>query len=211
VTIDRKDFHSQVAQSNIVPETQRGDELIKLRNGEQVTLRTPRREDLQELVSFFNDLVNEKLTDQDSELHSGFDRRVSLEEESQWLDELLGSVKKGDVISIVAMVDGKIVANGGVTRGKYSDTNHHGELGLTVTRAYRGKGIGRIMIERLIAECQNMGVKTLEVEFLSTNQAAKAAYQKAGFLETGKILGKVLRKGKYVDASIMSRHLVSWT
>ena len=194
-----------------MPDTQRSDGQIELRNGEQVTLRTPRREDLQELVSFFNDLVYEKLTDKDSELHTGFDRKVGLVEESQWLDELLDSVKKGDVVSIVAILDGKIVANGGVTRGKYSDTNHHGELGLTITKAYRGKGIGRIMIERLIAESQNMGIKTLEVEFLSTNQAAKAAYQKAGFLETGKILGKVLRNGKYIDASIMSRHLVSWT
>ncbi len=194
-----------------MPETQRSDKQVKLRNGDQVTLRTPRREDLQELASFFNDLVNEKLTDQDSELHTGFDRTVSLVEESQWLDELLDSVKKGDMVSIVATLDGKIVANGGVTRGKYSETNHHGELGLTVAKAYRRKGIGRIMIERLIAESQNMGVKTLKVEFLSTNQAAKAAYQKAGFLETGKILGKVLRNGKYIDASIMSRHIASWT
>ena len=171
-------------------------------------MRVIRKEDLSELVSFYNGLVEEKQQNPDSELHTGFDRKLAIYEESEWLNQTLAAIEKGEMICIVAEVNGRIVANCGVTRGKYSDTHHHGSLGLTVSRAYRSVGIGHMMIEKLITESHQVGIKNLEVEFLSTNLGAKAAYEKAGFRETGRITGKVFRNGRYIDASIMSKELL---
>jgi RimJ/RimL family protein N-acetyltransferase len=177
---------------------------FKLQNGEHVILREAQIEDLHNLVAFYNDLVEGKQNGSDSELHVGFDRKLDLDEEGQYLDHTLAAVRNGDMINIVAETKGKIVANGVITRGKYSDTRHHGDLGLTVSKTLRGMGIGRAIIDRLLTECRGAGIKTVEVEFLATNQAARAAYQKAGFHETGRIPGKAFRNGKYLDAMIMS-------
>jgi ribosomal protein S18 acetylase RimI-like enzyme len=76
-----------------------------------------------------------------------------------------------------------------------------------VIAAYRGMGIGREIVKVLAREARRMGLKNVEVEFLSTNQAAIHTYQKAGFNAVGRIPGKVFRKGKLLDSTIMAREI----
>jgi RimJ/RimL family protein N-acetyltransferase len=63
------------------------------------------------------------------------------------------------------------------------------------------------MIETLVRESRRSGLRTLEVEFLAGNEAARRAYEKAGFKQTGMIPHKVFRGRKYFDGLIMSREL----
>jgi RimJ/RimL family protein N-acetyltransferase len=178
-----------------------------LASGKQVTLRVLRWEDLKALLSFINNLVEEKQGDSRSSLYTGFDRRVTLEQEAEWLAQTLVGMEKGDVLNAVAEISGKIVANGEVTRRTYKDTRHHGQMGLTIIRKYRGQGIGRKIIETLVRESRRTGLRTLNVEFLAGNEAAKHAYEKAGFKQAGIIPHKVFRGGKHFDGLIMSREL----
>ncbi len=178
-----------------------------LASGKKVTLRVLRWEDLQALLSFINNLVEEKQGDSRSSLYTGFDRRATREQEAEWLAQTLVGMEKGDVLNGVAEISGNIVANGEVTRGRYKDTRHHGQMGLTIIRKYMGQGIGRKMIETLVRESRRAGLRTLNVEFLAGNEAAQRAYEKAGFKQAGIIPHKVFRGGKHFDALIMSREL----
>ena len=180
---------------------------VTLASGKKVTLRVLRWEDLDGLLSFINGLVEEKQVDSKSTLYTGFDRKVTREEEAEWLAQTLVSVEGGETINIVADIDRKVVANGDVTRGGYKDTRYHGHLGLTMIRKYRGQGIGRRMIETLVRESRRAGLRTLDAEFLAENAAARRAYEKGGFKEAGIIPHKVFRGGKYFDGLIMSREL----
>jgi hypothetical protein len=101
---------------------------FSLANGQQVTLRILRPQDVDSLLSFFNGLVDEKGYDRESQLHAGFDKKFTRRQEAQYIRQVLDRVEKNEAVNIVAEVDGKIVANGGVARGKYSDTNRHGSL-----------------------------------------------------------------------------------
>lgn len=56
-----------------------------LPSGMKVTLRVLRWEDLDNLLSFINSLVKEKQRDARSHLYTGFDKKVSREEEAEWL------------------------------------------------------------------------------------------------------------------------------
>jgi len=178
-----------------------------LASGKKVILRALQWEDLDGLLSFINGLVKEKRGDSRSGLYTGFDKTVTREEEAEWLSRILVGVEGGVVISTIAEIGGKIIANGEVTRGKYKDTRHHGHMGLTVIREYRGQGIGRRIIETLVQESRRAGLRTLEVEFLAVNEAARRAYEKTGFKQAGIIPRKVFRGGKYFDGLIMSREL----
>jgi RimJ/RimL family protein N-acetyltransferase len=159
------------------------------------------------LLSFFNGLVDEKGHDRESQLHAGFDKKFTRRQEAQYIRQILDHIEKDEAVNIVAEVDGKIIANGGVARGKYSDTNRHGSLGLTVSRDYRGHGIGSKMIQTLLAESRRLGLKSIDVEFLAANKSAERAYTRAGFRKAGIIPGMIFRNGEYFDAMIMARKL----
>ncbi len=178
-----------------------------LASGKMVILHVLRWEDLDGLLMFINSLVEEKQGDAKSTLYTGFDRKVTREEEVEWLTQTLVGIEKESVINMVADIDGKIIANGDVTRGKYKDTHRHGHLGLTMISKYRGQGIGRRMIETLVRESRRAGLRTLDAEFLAENKAARRAYEKAGFRQAGTIPHKVFRGGKYFDGLIMAREI----
>ncbi len=165
------------------------------------------RDDLDRLLAFINGLVDEKQKDKASELFTGFEQEVTREYEGNWLVRRIAQLENGDSVSVLAEVNGRIVANGEITRGHYIETRHHGELGLTVMSAYRGMGIGGEVVRTLLREAKRIGLKSVDVEFLSTNQAATRTYQKAGFKEVGRIPGKVYRKGKLFDSVIMARRI----
>ena len=180
---------------------------FSLSSGKEVTLRVLRWEDLDGLLLFINSLVKEKLRDSSSGLYSGFDKKVTREEEAEWLAQTLVEIEGGEVINTIAEIGGKIIANGEVTRGRYKETRRHGHMGLTTISEYRGQGIGRRIIETLVRESRRAGLRTLEAEFLAQNETARRAYEKAGFKQAGIIPHKVFRGGKYFDGLIMSKEL----
>lgn len=180
---------------------------FKTANGTKVTLRAVKPEDLDPLLSFINRLVNEKRQDKGSLLYSGFDDKVKRIEEKEWLAETLEGIRRSNLISVLAEIDGKIIANGEVTRGRYDETRHHGHLGLTMISEFRGKGIGRKVIGTLVKESRRAGLRSLEVEFLASTKNAQRAYNREGFRPAGVIPGKIFRRGKYFDGLIMARKL----
>jgi len=175
--------------------------------GGKVVLRSMSWDDLDKLLTFINGLADEKRGDRLSELFTGFEHKLTRDEEANWLASRIVQSENGDSVNVVAEIDGRIVANGQITRGHYRESRHHGELGLTVIGAYRGMGIGREIVKTLLYEASGIGLKSVDVEFLSTNKAAIHTYQKAGFVEVGRIPGKVYRNGKFLDSMIMVRRI----
>ena len=175
--------------------------------GKTVVLRPMAWDDLDELLAFVNGLVDDKQRGRGSDVFTGFERKVTREEEADWLANRMVRIENGDMVSVLAEVGKRVVANGDMARGHYGETRHRGELGLTVTAVYRGMGIGREMVKVLVREAKRIGLRNLEVEFLSTNQAAIHTYQKAGFREVGRIPAKVHRNGKFLDSLIMAWQL----
>jgi RimJ/RimL family protein N-acetyltransferase len=172
-----------------------------------VVLREADSRDLDRLLAFINRLVSEKKRDHSTQLFSGFETRFTKRQEAAWLNDLVRSIKKGDTMSVLAEIEGEIVGNGNITRGSYRETRHHGHLGLTIREPYRGLGIGREMVKALLAEARRQGLKTVAVEFLSTNKATVHVYSKAGFKRVGSIPGKIYRNGRFLDSLIMARKL----
>ena len=165
------------------------------------------RNDVDKLFIFVNGLANDKKQGKDPEVFTGFEKRITRGEESDWLRSQLLAIKQGDMISVLAELDGRVVANGDIHRGHYRETRHYGRLGLTVSSECRGMGIGREMVKTLLREARRLDLKNIEVEFLAKNQAAIHTYQRAGFKEAGQLPGKVLRNGKFLDSVIMMRQI----
>ena len=178
-----------------------------LRDGRRVVLREADSRDVDKLLAYINSLVREKKQDESSQLFTGFESPLTRRQEAEWLKEQSRKIGEGDKISVLAEVDGEVAGNGDITRGSYSETRHHGHLGLTVREAYRELGIGGEMVRVLLTEARTQGLRTVDVEFLATNKATIHVYTKARFKRVGGIPRKVYRNGRYLDSLIMARRL----
>jgi len=63
---------------------------------------------------------------------------------------------------------------------------------LVVTKKYRRKGIGKLLIERVISECRKLGCCEVEVSTELTNTIAQKFYKDCGFTKEGMLLEKHL-------------------
>jgi ribosomal protein S18 acetylase RimI-like enzyme len=178
---------------------------FKAKNGRNVVLRSLRWEDLDDCVRFINSLVEERGVQSDLGIIA--DKKQTREEESEWLANLLVGVEKGDILSVAAEADGRIVANSEVTRGRYGDTRHHGYVGISVLKNHRGLGVGYEMMKTLMRESRRAGLKSLQLEVFANNARAIHVYEKAGFRQAGRIPRKIHRGSLYFDIILMTAEL----
>jgi len=171
----------------------------------KVILRAARWEDLDDMVEFANGLAAERQSN--PEFGVLLSKRVTRDEEAEWLAKLLVRIEQGKAVSVVAEVDGKMVGNSEVLRGGLDDDNTHGKLGIAIAKGYRGIGIGNAMMQSLIKLSKEAGLKTLELEVLSTNPRAALLYQRVGFKRAGVLKRKIRRGKRVIDAIIMARNL----
>ena len=169
------------------------------KNDKRVVLRKPRWEDLDDLLDFINSLVEE-----DADIMR--ETPVTREEEAEWLGRRLASMEKGEILGVVAEVDGKVVANSevGIRKGSQS---HVGGLGIAVKKGYRRIGIGKELMKTLIEESRKAGLKVLVLEVFDSNKVAKSLYTKMGFKDASRIPKGVFKKGKYIDLLRMTLEL----
>jgi RimJ/RimL family protein N-acetyltransferase len=167
----------------------------------KILVRPPRRDDLDDLLRFINALV-----DEDAPIL--MNKKTTLEEERVWLDEQLGSLQKGECIALVAEVDGRVVAHGEIRRHGFRES-HVGTLGISVSRDHRDGGIGTTLMSALVERAGEAGLRLIILEVFAGNRRAIHVYKKIGFKIKGRIPGKLSYKGRYSDAILMAKDIVS--
>jgi RimJ/RimL family protein N-acetyltransferase len=167
------------------------------RDGREVILRTPRWEDLDDLVELINSHVDEKAEIARIE-------RVTREDEAEWLPKMLSSLERDELFFLVADVGGKVVASSDI-HILSGDEKHVGVLGIVVRSGFRDMGIGTEMMKTLVEQAVALGLKVLMLQVFATNERAVHVYEKAGFVQTGTVPKKHFREGQYVDEVIMTK------
>ena len=169
------------------------------KDGRRVVLRTPKWEDLDELLELINSLV-----DEGAEISRN--NKATREEEINWLASLIARVEKGETSFLVADVGGKVVASSDVNpRTGYE--SHVGGLGIVIKQGYRDVGIGTEIMRTQIDLAKKMGLKVLTLTVFASNERAIHVYRKVGFVQTGKIPRKHFKDGIYIDEVIMTNLL----
>lgn len=110
---------------------------------------------------------------------------------------------------LLAEVDGQIAGLAEFLGGGMEQTAHGGELGISVARAFRGRGIGTQLIEALLAWAPSAGVRRVEARGFSCNPRALELYRRLGFQDEGRLRDAVSVDGRLVDVVILARLLVA--
>jgi RimJ/RimL family protein N-acetyltransferase len=169
------------------------------KDGREVVLRTPKWEDLDELLELINSLV-----DEGAEI--GKNEKATREEEINWLASVIARVEKGETSFLVADVKGKIIASSDVNpRTGYE--SHVGGIGIVIRHGYRDVGIGTEIMRTQVDLARKMGLKVLTLTAFASNERAIHVYEKVGFVQTGRIPRKHFKDGKYIDEVIMTNLL----
>ena len=108
----------------------------------------------------------------------------SVEEKEKFLEDKENSPCE---IQICALVDDRIVGLAGISAvGLKDKVKHRAELGISIEKAYYGKGIGTALTKACIECAKTAGYRQLELEVVAENTNAIALYRKFGFTETGR-------------------------
>jgi RimJ/RimL family protein N-acetyltransferase len=170
-----------------------------VRSGDKIVLRTPKWEDLDDLLELINSIV-----DEGAEI--GRDEKVSREEEIDWLSGLLARLERGKTLFLVAEARGRIIASSDINR-QTGFQKHVGVVGIVIRKDFRELGIGTAMMRVLIKQAKKMSLGVLTLTAFASNKRAIHVYEKVGFLQTGLIPKKLLKQGKYIDEVIMTKLL----
>ncbi|MGX7163282.1 GNAT family N-acetyltransferase [Enterococcus massiliensis] len=110
-------------------------------------------------------------------------------------------------VSLVALVDGKIVGLASVLAESNERVGHIGELGISISKEFWGMGLGSVMMEELLAWAQETQIiRRLELTVQVRNQRAVRLYQRFEFTIEGTLpRGARSREGEFLDVYLMSR------
>jgi RimJ/RimL family protein N-acetyltransferase len=126
------------------------------------------------------------------------------EQEAQWID--IQNAAAGNVI-IVAEADGRLIGFLNFRNGSRKRLAHQGVFGMSVSTAWRNQGVGRALLDALIAwgETEPM-IDKLRLEVFATNEHALHLYRAVGFQEEGRLVKQVkMEDGSMIDLLLMSK------
>ena len=165
-----------------------------------VQLCYPVRDDLDALWKYINLLSQE----QTFLIFQG--EEISLDDETAWLNARLDRITQKQSVMLLAFHDHTLIACAEVDM--LSGVKRHiGDLGISVALSYRGRGVGELLMQKVIeaALAELPGLEVITLEVFGNNSVAMSLYKKLGFMEFGRIPGGIIHRAAYVDAVYMYR------
>jgi L-amino acid N-acyltransferase YncA len=84
---------------------------------------------------------------------------------------------------------------------------HVADFSLYVERGHRGRGVGRVLLARLIELAREHGYHKMVLSAFPTNAGGMALYEKMGFRTVGIYREQGLLDGRWVDTIVMEKLL----
>jgi len=165
---------------------------IITKSGKTLTVRLPEQADLDQVLTYINDLIAE-----DTYIIMSGEPVTELEENS-YLTTLLKEISQKQAVAFYVFDGDKLVANGQIKK-RVRRLSHIGDFGITVAKEYRQYGVGSQLMAILLEEAKAIGVKIVTLEVFSNNERACHVYQKMGFTEFGVLPKSVVHRGETIN------------
>jgi len=139
----------------------------------------------------------------------GIPEDVTEPEYRAFLTELLAETVRGDAgLAVAVRGDGEVIGTAQWRRSPYRTRRVLAELDrVAVVRHARGGGIGRALVEAIVAHAQQHGVELLSLEARGNNHGAVALYESLGFRRAGLLPNAVAVGRTRYDVLTMCREL----
>ena len=161
-----------------------------------VTIRDATGADVDAVCTIHNQGIADRVATLDTPLRSPADTRA-------WLSD---HGARHPVI--VAELDGAVVGWASLNRFNPRPAyDFVADFSVYIERAWRGKGIGRQLLDRLIELARAHGYHKIVLAAMAFNDAGLALYSRTGFTRVGVYREHGMLEGKWVDVVIMEKLL----
>ena len=149
--------------------------VVTLRDGSVATLRPMAKEDAGKLSAFFQGVPAE-------------DRVFFKEDVSrrEVIDAWARALDYEKVLPLLAVAEGRIVADATLHRRTLGWMSHVGRLRVATAEDYRHKGLGTKLVEALIEVARALDLEKLDVGLMADQVLAIRAFEKMGFVKTAR-------------------------
>ena len=121
------------------------------------------------------------------------------------VDAWMRALDAGELTSLIARHDGAMVGCTAIFTDDLSWSRHVGELRVLVSPAWRGKGLGRVMIQECFAQALALGLKKVVARMTADQRAAIAVFEELGFRAEALLARHVAdREGRLHDLVLLS-------
>ena len=97
------------------------------------------------------------------------------------IDAWMRSLEAGELVSLVAREGGAMVGCTAIVVDELSWSSHVGELRVLVAPDWRGRGLGRLLIQECFAQALELGLKKLVAQMTVDQRAAIALFEELAF------------------------------
>jgi phosphinothricin acetyltransferase len=160
-------------------------------------VRPARADDAEAICRIYNQGIEDRVATLETEIRSPEERR-------QWL----AARSPRHPVIVAEAADGEVAGWGSLNAFNARQAYRFvADFSIYVERAWRGKGVGRVMLERLIELGRAHRYHKLVLSAFPTNASGMALYTKLGFRTVGVYKEQGLLDGRWVDTIIMEKLL----
>src|SRR5512136_285606 len=153
-------------------ELQKYPKKIKLKDDSKCTLRPLRKDDEKSFHEFFVAVPEPE--------RMFIKHRVI---EPQVIREWCQNIDLGRNLPLLALMDGKIVADATLHQQLGGWKRHIGRVSVLVHPKYRGRGLARALVTEILDLAHRQGLEKVEAEFIGDQEAAIRMFGLLGFTE----------------------------
>jgi len=164
---------------------------------QKILIRPPKMSDLESCLEMVNSLIEEKsmLTIQ---------KKLTIKEERGYLE---GIIKDKNSLHLFLIIDGEVMGSARISK-KEGVLNHIGELGISIKKEARGKGLGKKLLKEVLNKAiKKFSLKIVTLDVFVKNKIAQNLYKKLGFQKVGIIKKGIQYFGEYEDVMIMAKYI----
>jgi phosphinothricin acetyltransferase len=161
-----------------------------------LTTRAARATDAAAICLIYNQGIEDRVATLETELRTPEERR-------QWM------AARGPRHPVIVAVADEIVAGWG-SLNQYNPRaayDHVADFSVYVERGWRGRGVGRRLLERLVELAREIGYHKMMLSAFPTNRSGVALYESMGFTTIGICHEMGRLDGRWVDTILMERIL----
>ncbi len=168
--------------------------------GKPVTFRLMERKDKEIALS-----LSRKLPDEDL-LFLTFDL-TDPQSNEHWFD----NIEAGKGYTVLAESNGQVVGMASLTFNQLPWTRHLGEIWIVAANDWRGRGLGKVLVNEIFVLAQELGLQKLVAQMASDQFGAIQLFERLGFKPEALLADHVIdQKNRTRDLVIMSYDITSF-
>jgi len=149
---------------------------VTLKSGTKITLRPLKKDDEKAFHEFFKAIPEKE--------RMFIKHRV---QDPEVIRDWCHNIDYGRHLPLLAIANGKIIGDASLHQQLGGWKRHVGRVSVLVHPKFRGKGLGRLLVEEIVDVARNLGLERAEAEFLGEQEAGMKVFAIVGFSQLLKL------------------------